>query len=152
MRHLLLAAFMALAPVAASAQAGLDQRVMGDFTPTRDQTSAALGATAAFWAALDRGDVTLAYGLLSPALRAAVGLQDFAAVLGQTPPFGVPRRVMRLTWYHDQPQHPGTVLAVDWQARDGEVLLGGGYLIWQLQPDGSFALHRLDTTDLRVAQ
>ena len=152
MRGLILSALIAFAPVAVSAQAGLDQRVIGEFVPSRDQTSAALGATAAFWDALERGDFAIAYGLLSAPLRAVVTPEQFVAATAGSADFGVPRRVMRLTWYHEQPQHPGTVLAVDWQARDGDTLLGGGYLIWQLQPDGGFALHRLDTTDLRAPQ
>jgi len=149
-RKTLCAALLALAPVTvAHAQDGIDQRIVGEFTPSRDMTSAALGATAAFWAALDRGDLAIAYGLATPALRRAVTLEQFAAAVGPTADFGAPRRVLRLTWYHEQPDYPGTVLAVDWQVSEGEALLGGGYLIWQLQADGTFGLLRLDTTDLR---
>ncbi|SOH93417.1 hypothetical protein SAMN06273572_10293 [Monaibacterium marinum] len=150
-RKIVFAAMLALAP-AAQAQTGIDQRVIGEFTPTRDMTSAALGATAAFWAALDRGDLSLSYGLTAPALRDAVTLQEFTDAVAPTADFGVPRRVMRLTWHHEQPNYPGTALAVDWQVRDGDTLLGGGYLIWQLLDDGTFGLLRLDTTDLRDAQ
>lgn len=147
-RQFAFAALLALAP-AAHAQNGIDQRIVGDFTPSRDMTSAALGATAAYWAALERGDFALAYGLGTPALRQAVTLEQFVQAVAATADFGVGRTITGLTWYHEQPDRPGTTLAVDWRAFDGEDLLGGGYLIWELQPDGTFGLLLLDTTDLR---
>lgn len=147
-RKIAFVAMLAIGP-AVQAQSGMEQRIVGEFTPSRDMTSAALGATAAFWAALDRGDLALAYGLGTPALRRAVPLEQFVTAVAPTANFAAPREVTRLTWYHEQPDYPGTVLAVDWRAGQGDSLLGGGFLIWQLQADGTFGLLLLDTTDLR---
>ncbi|WP_316012922.1 hypothetical protein [Roseobacter sp. HKCCA0434] len=137
------------AAMPAAAQDGVEMRVVGDFTPDRAQSLAVLQATTRFWVLRDAGDAAAARAMMSPELQAVVTEAQLAEIFAQTPPFSVQRRPTKLTWYHQQPQWPGTSAAVDWRAGAGEGLQGGGYLIWTVQPGGGLALQRLDMTDLR---
>ena len=52
------------------------------------------------------------------------------------------RSLRKITWYKDAPQGPGVYAAVDFSSEFQNLALHCGYVVWQEQLDGSFAIVR----------
>ena len=114
-------------------------------TPQDEQTIRT--DTLRYLAAKDRGDFDAAYALLGSELadifsngssRAARTEFNAAAGLPDN------REVVRLTWYDDPagaPQ-PGRYVAADYRGDYPHAGFYCGYVVWHLQPDGSFRIVR----------
>ena len=117
----------------------------GALDPLREQ--AAIATSYAYLAAKDSGRYDEAYAVLSDRMKARTPeaewrtqAEAFAAASG--PSRG--RRVVEVTWYDnpsDAPE-PGRYVAADFSADFAKLEFACGYLMWKVQPDGSFRLVR----------
>jgi hypothetical protein len=121
--------------------------VSADWQPSEADQRAILAATYAYFAAKDRGRHAEAYAMLSPGMKRISPSDEwrrdasgFAVRSGQVRS----RRVTELTWYNSPPgaPQPGLYVAADFSAEFEHLEFLCGYVVWVLQPDGSFALSR----------
>jgi hypothetical protein len=113
--------------------------------PTDVQASAVLSRTRAYFDARDTGKIEEAYAMFSPSQRATVPLTAWRnAIDAFNARAGAPRGrlVRKVTWYKDPPQRTGIYAAVDFSSQFDGLALHCGYVIWQAQSDGTFALAR----------
>ena len=116
-------------------------------TPTRADQQAVLAASYGYFAAKDVGRYTEAYASLSDRLRSRFPLADWTRSAGEFNAKAGPvrgRRVVEITWYKDPDDapEPGLYVAADFSADFEKVEFVCGYLMWRVQPDGSFRLVR----------
>lgn len=108
---------------------------------------AALAASYAYFAAKDSRRYAAAHALLSPRLTA---LSPFAQWQADAAEFNRAagavrgRQVAALTWYVDPADAPapGTYVAADYSGDFANLEWVCGYLMWHVQPDGSYRLVR----------
>jgi len=117
----------------------------GEPDPLRQQ--AALASSYAYLAAKDSGRYADAYAVVSDRLRERAPFpqwtaraEEFTAVAGA--PRG--RRITEVTWYDNPPDapEPGRYVAADFSADFAGLEFACGYLMWRVEPDGSFRLVR----------
>ena len=115
--------------------------------PSIAHQRAALAASYAYFAARDSGRFEDAHALftdrmkqLSPLAHWRANAAAFAAAAGA--PRG--RRVVELSWYNNPPDapEPGLYVAADFEGEFTGLHFLCGYLMWRMQPDGSFRLAR----------
>jgi hypothetical protein len=77
---------------------------------------------------------------MSPIAQWQRGAADFNAAAGAVRA----RRVVEITWYNNPPDaaRPGIYAAADFSGEFDRLEFVCGYLMWQVQPDGSFRLTR----------
>jgi len=113
--------------------------------PTDAQATDVLSRTREYFNARDTGKIDEAYAMFSPTQKVTVPLAAWRnAMEAFNARAGAPggRVVRKVTWYKDPPQRPGIYAAVDFSSRFEGLALHCGYVIWQAQPDGTFALTR----------
>ena len=115
--------------------------------PSEADQQAVLAATYAYFAARDRGRYPDAWSMLSNGMKQISpmaewqrGAADFNAAAGAVRA----RRVVEITWYNNPPDapRPGVYVAADYSGEFERLEFVCGYLMWLLQPDGSFRLVR----------
>jgi hypothetical protein len=115
--------------------------------PTAEDERAVRAATLDYLAAKDRGDFDAAYALLGGEMAAMFTTENwrspratFNAAAGQPNN----REVVRLTWYDDPAGAPipGRYVAADYRGDYAHAGFYCGYLMWYLQPDGSYRIVR----------
>lgn len=104
-------------------------------------------ATEAYFAARDSGRYEEAYGMLTLGRRGDTTLEGFTSrvrTFNERAGARRGRRIIRLTWYNSPPQAPvpGIYAAADYSADFANLHFVCGYLIWLLQPDGSWRVIR----------
>jgi hypothetical protein len=115
--------------------------------PSRADQQAVLAASYRYFAAKDSGNYAAAHELLSERARTRFPLAEWARSAGEfnTQAGAVRgRRVVEITWYKDPEgaPEPGLYAAADFSADFERVEFVCGYLMWRVQPDGSFRLSR----------
>lgn len=134
-----------LAPGSETSQVVSASNADVQWRPTDVQTSAVLSRTREYFDARDTGRIEEAYAMFSPSQKAAVTLTVWRnAIHAFNARAGAPkgRLVRKVTWYKDPPQRTGIYAAVDFSSHFDGLALHCGYVIWQAQPDGAFALTR----------
>ena len=115
--------------------------------PSEADQQAVLAATYAYFADRDRGRYPEAWSMLSDRMKQIApiaewqrGASDFNASAGAVRS----RRVVEITWYNNPPDapRPGVYAAADFSGEFDRLEFVCGYLMWQVQPDGSFRLAR----------
>jgi hypothetical protein len=115
--------------------------------PSEADQQAVLAATYAYFAARDRGRYPEAWSMLSDSMKQISPVAewqrvaaDFNAAAGAVRG----RRVTEITWYNNPPgaPRPGVYVAADYSGEFEQLEFLCGYLMWQVQPDGSFRLTR----------
>lgn len=115
--------------------------------PTAEDERTVRTATVNYLAAKDRGDFDAAYALLGSEMAAMFTTENwrspraaFNAAAGQPNN----REVVRLTWYDDPAgaPMPGRYVAADYRGDYAHAGFYCGYLMWYLQPDGSYRIVR----------
>jgi hypothetical protein len=100
----------------------------------------------AYFAARDEGRLEAAYGKFAPSQKATVSFDYWRGAMESfnSRSGGVTARSIRkVTWYKDAPQGPpGLYAAVDFSSKAPKLALHCGFVVWQEQPDGSFAVVR----------
>jgi hypothetical protein len=128
--------------------------VAPDWQPTPADQQAILAATYAYFAAKDSGRYSQAWNMLAPGMKqvsTAAEWQRNAAGFNKDAGAVRSRRVTEITWYNnptDAPQ-PGLYVAADYSAEFENLDFVCGYVMWLLQPDGSFAVTREEQNLLR---
>jgi hypothetical protein len=116
--------------------------------PTPAQVAQVQSRTAAYFAARDGGRFDEAHAFFSPSQRAALPLAEWRGAIQAFNVRAGPvagRTLRAVTWYKDAPRRPaGTYAAVDFSSQFPNLALHCGYVVWQEQPDGNFALIRED--------
>jgi hypothetical protein len=121
--------------------------VAAALAPSRADQQAALAASYGYFAAKDEGRFSEAHNLLTDRMRARFPLplwsqaaRSFNTEAGRHRG----RRVVEITWYQDPEgaPEPGLYVAADFSADFEKAEFVCGYLMWQIQPDGSFRLVR----------
>lgn len=115
--------------------------------PSQDQQQAVLKATYGYLAAKDSNRLSEAYAMLSRRAKRTTTEPDWIAT---TRDFNVragavrARRVTDISWYNDPPDapEPGLYVAADLSGAFENVEFLCGYIVWRLEPDGSFRLVR----------
>ena len=113
--------------------------------PTSSQVELIQAQTLSYFAARDAGRVEEAYARFSPSQKATVPFPTYQASVAafNTKAGAVTARSLRkVTWYKDAPQGPGVYAAVDFSSEFQNLALHCGYVVWQEQLDGSFAIVR----------
>lgn len=118
-----------------------------DWQPTPAAEEAVRAATITYFAAKDGGRYAEAYAMLSPGNQAT---SPFASWSEQARDFNGragavrDRRLIRVTWYNNPPSAPvaGIYAAVDFNRDFANLHFLCGYVVWLLQPDGSWRLVR----------
>jgi hypothetical protein len=115
--------------------------------PTDLDQQAVLAATYAYFAAKDSGLYSRAWQSLSDRMKLmspAAPWQAKAAEFNREAGPVRARRVVELTWYNNPPDapEPGIFVAADYSADFERLEFVCGYVMWLLQPDGSFRLVR----------
>ena len=118
-----------------------------DWQPSEADQQAVLAASYAYFAARDQARYPQGWSMLSDGMkqmspiaewqRSNAGFNDAAgAVRG--------RRVTEITWYNNPPDapRPGVYAAADYSGEFDNLEFVCGYLMWQIQPDGSLRLTR----------
>lgn len=106
-----------------------------------------LAASYGYFAAKDDARYPEAHRLLSEPQQAQTPLDDWTAAAAAFNAEAGPvrgRRVVEISWYNnpaDAPE-PGIYVAADFSAEFEKLEFVCGYLMWRLQPDGSFRLVR----------
>jgi hypothetical protein len=118
-----------------------------DWAPSPEDQKAALAATYAFFGAMDRGDYSAAWSRLSEGMKASAPAAEWrrsAEAFNSRAGAVRARRVTEITWYNNPPDAPtpGLYVAADFSAGYEKLDFVCGYLMWRLQPDGSFVLTR----------
>ena len=115
--------------------------------PSQVDQQAVLAASYAYFAARDRGQYAEAWSMLSDSMKQISpiaqwqrGAADFNAAAGAVRA----RRVTEITWYNNPPDapRPGVYVAADYSGEFERLEFVCGYVMWQVQPDGSFRLTR----------
>jgi hypothetical protein len=115
--------------------------------PSEGDQQAVLAATYAYFAARDRGLYSEAWSMLTDSMKQKSPIAewqrsaaDFNAAAGAVRA----RRVVEITWYNNPPDaaRPGVYAAADYSGEFDRLEFVCGYVMWQLQPDGSFRLTR----------
>lgn len=115
--------------------------------PSQADQQAVLAATYSYFAAKDRGRYAEAWSMLSNRMKEmspAAGWQREAAAFNASSGGVRARRVTEITWYNNPagaPQ-PGVYVAADYSGEFEKLEFICGYVMWLLQPDGSFRLVR----------
>jgi len=118
-----------------------------DWQPSDADQQAVLAASYTYFAAKDSGRYDKAWAVLSNTMKSASPALDWKGEAAEFNRKAGPvraRRVTELTWYNnpsDAPQ-PGIYVAADYSADFERLEFLCGYLMWLLQPDGSFRLVR----------
>jgi hypothetical protein len=116
------------------------------WSPTPAQKELIPTRTRAYFASRDGGRLEDAYAFFSPGQKATVPFADWRSSIEafNTRAGAVKDRTLQLvTWYKDPPRaSPGVYAAVDFVSDFSQLALHCGYVVWQEQPDGSFALVR----------
>ena len=118
-----------------------------DWRPTPADQQAVLAATYAYFAAKDRGHYADAWKMLSNSMKGispAADWQREARDFNSRAGAVRARRVTEITWYNNPPDapQPGLFVAADFSADFEKLDFVCGYVMWLLQPDGSFVLTR----------
>ncbi len=115
--------------------------------PSEADQQAVLAATYAYFAARDRGRYPEAWSMLSESMKQISPIAewqrnaaDFNAAAGTVRA----RRVTEITWYNNPPDapRPGVYVAADYSGEFERLEFVCGYVMWQVQPDGSLRLTR----------
>ena len=115
--------------------------------PSPADQQAVLAATYGYFAAKDRGRYADAWAMFSKSMKEASPARDWRRDAEQFNGRAGPvrsRRVTEITWYNNPPDapQPGLYVAADFSADFDKLDFVCGYVMWLLQPDGSFALTR----------
>ena len=113
--------------------------------PTSAQAELIQAQTLSYFAARDAGRVEEAYARFSPSQKATVPFQTYresVAAFNTKAGAVTARSLTKITWYKDAPQGPGVYAAVDFSSEFQNLALHCGYVVWQEQLDGSFAIVR----------
>ena len=118
-----------------------------DWQPSDIDQRAVLAATYAFFAAKDAGRYSEAWSMLSPQMQKISPAAQWRGEAGNFNRRAGPvraRRVTEITWYKNPPDapQPGLYVAADYSADFEQLDFVCGYVMWRLQPDGSFVLTR----------
>ena len=116
-------------------------------TPSRADQQAVLAASYRYFAAKDVGRYAEAHAVLSDRLKRRFPLANWMRSAGDFNAQAGPvrgRRVVEITWYKDPEDapEPGLYVAADFSAEFEKLEFVCGYLMWRVQPDGSFRLAR----------
>jgi hypothetical protein len=106
-----------------------------------------LAASYGYFAAKDAARYAEAYRLLAPQQQTLSPLPGWTAAATNFNAEAGPvrgRRVVEISWYNNPPDapEPGIYVAADYSAEFDKLEFVCGYLMWRLQPDGSFRLVR----------
>ncbi len=117
-----------------------------DWRPTSPEVELVRVATIAYFTARDEGRLAEAYAKFAPSQKAMVPFEAWRASMeafnAQAGPV-TGRSLRMVTWYKDPPQgRPGVYAAVDFHSDFANLALHCGYIMWQEQSDGSFAVVR----------
>jgi Protein of unknown function (DUF4019) len=114
--------------------------------PTPAQVKLVQTQTYAYFSDRDSGRIEDAYAKFSPSQKATVSMESWRAA---TESFNkragsvIKRTLRKVTWYKDpKPDQVGLFAAVDFNSESMKLALHCGYVVWQEQADGSFALMR----------
>jgi hypothetical protein len=115
--------------------------------PSRADQQAVLAASYAYFAAKDEGRYPEAHAFLADPMKARFALADWAAsarTFNAEAGSARGRRVVEITWYNnpEDASEPGLYVAADFSADFDKAEFVCGYLMWRVQPDGSFRLVR----------
>lgn len=114
--------------------------------PTSIQVERVQSRTREYFAARDSGRLDDAYAMFAPSQRSIVPFASWRASIEafNTRAGSVNSRgIDRITWYKDPSQGgPGVHAAVDFHSDFPNLALHCGYVAWQEQPNGTFALVR----------
>ena len=115
--------------------------------PSEADQQAVLAATYAYFAARDRGRYPEAWSMLSESLKQISPVakwQRDAANFNAAAGAVRARRVTEITWYNNPPDapRPGVYVAADYSGEFEQLEFVCGYVMWQVQADGSFRLSR----------
>lgn len=115
--------------------------------PTAQDEQTIRADTLRYLAAKDRGDFDAAYTLVGSELAAMFANGEARASRARfNAAAGLPdhREVVRLTWYDDPAGAPlpGRYVAADYRGDYPHAGFYCGYVVWHLQPDGSFRIVR----------
>lgn len=123
--------------------------VPSDWQATAADEERARAATAAYFAAIDRGDIASLEAMMSPGHRSTSTTADRAqAVRAFRSTSGAPgeHRIIRTTWYANPAGvAPGAYVAVDFDRRYEKLSVSCGFAAWHRQPDGRLLLVREET-------
>jgi hypothetical protein len=124
-----------------------------DWKPSPADQQAVLAATYGYFAAKDRGRYSEAWGLLSDRMKAtspAAEWQESAAAFNARAGAVRGRRVTEITWYNNPPDapQPGLYVAADYSADFEKLDFACGYVMWRLEPGGSFRVTREEQNTL----
>jgi hypothetical protein len=153
-RNLVLMATLALAfhsqasaqPAAEVPQVTAPANPDPQWRPSAAQVAQVQARTRSYFQARDAGRFDEAHGFFAPSQKATLPLAEWR---GAIEAFNVragrvaSRTPRTVTWYKDAPRRPpGTYAAVDFSSQFTNLALHCGYVVWQEQPDGAFALIR----------
>jgi hypothetical protein len=113
--------------------------------PSAEQRAIIARLTRTYFAARDAGNADDAYTFLSSRQKQYVPFETFKTMLDEFNAKAGPvqaRRLRKITWYRDTPQGRGLYVAVDYSSEFTNLALHCGYLVWQVQTDGTFLLTR----------
>ena len=115
--------------------------------PSAGDQQAVLAASHSYFSAKDTGRYRDAWSMLAESMKAAnpaASWQRSAADMNARAGAVRARRVTEITWYRNPPDapRPGVYVAADYSGEFEKLEFVCGYLIWLLQPDGSFRLTR----------
>lgn len=115
--------------------------------PSAGDQQAVVAASHSYFSAKDTGRYRDAWSMLAESMKAAnpaVSWQRSAADLNARAGAVRARRVTEITWYRDPPgaPRPGMYVAADYSGEFEKLEFVCGYLMWLLQPDGTFRLTR----------
>lgn len=115
--------------------------------PTAKDEATIRSRTLDYLVAKDQGDFEAARAMLSSSLVAMMGEDtSLAPRAAFNASVGVPseRQVIRVTWYDDPAEAPGPgrYAAADYSATYPSTAFYCGYVVWLLQPDGSYRIVR----------
>jgi hypothetical protein len=123
--------------------------------PTRAQIDQVQKQSYAYFSAKDGGKYQDAYSMTSASLQQLSPFEQWSAIADHTKAkVGAVlwRNLRRITWYKDTPQGPGVFAAVDFNSQFANTEVHCGFVAWQEQPDGSFALVREEENFIESAQ
>lgn len=115
--------------------------------PSEADQQAVLAATYAYFAARDRARYPDAWSMLSDSMKQISPISEWqrgAADFNNAAGAVQARRVTEITWYNNPPDapRPGVYVAADYSGEFERLEFVCGYVMWQVQPDGSFRLTR----------
>lgn len=117
-----------------------------DWQPAPSDEAAARTATMAFFAAVDRNDVSAWEAMMTPSYRGTGTTDERVARLAQFHrEAGAPghHRIIRTTWYVNPPGvPPGAYVAVDFDRSYAGLSVSCGYVAWHRQANGRLLLVR----------